>query len=405
MKNSIDKPDFLVELEKLQEKITALQERIHLVDENQSQVRPKIYEKVKAEYLQKLQDLNTELQPFCEIIKNHVVTLQKEIDEHIQFAESYQEEIEELQLRYYAHEYSEQEYQPKYEELKTQFEEIQVKIAEQSGQLAIFRNQLGKIHRMMGIEMESEADDSESLTTTDYVSPDHPASFTTSSESSQDHIQMLEESDERPVAEVEMIQTPEEDAAFESDFNDHAEFEANRAELHELEELEAEEEPGYRSKFSTTDDIQEEIEEIDEYDTSHKLNEIPPHLIKETVDENDETGIPHIDLPDEEEDYIWASIPILDVIEGDFTGESYPMDKDRITIGRGPNNDIQLATDTSVSRHHAQLTRENSRYILIDLESSNGTSVNGMRVTRTILRPNDEIMIGQSKLVIRPSHD
>jgi pSer/pThr/pTyr-binding forkhead associated (FHA) protein len=104
-----------------------------------------------------------------------------------------------------------------------------------------------------------------------------------------------------------------------------------------------------------------------------------------------------------EEDYTWTATPVLDVIEGDFTGESYPMDKERMTIGRGPNNDIQLATDTSVSRHHAQITFENNHYILVDLESSNGTSVNGMRVNRMALHPNDEITIGTSKLVIHPS--
>lgn len=48
-----------------------------------------------------------------------------------------------------------------------------------------------------------------------------------------------------------------------------------------------------------------------------------------------------------------------------------------ITIGRLPDNTIQLDGDIQVSRHHAQLTKDNGQYYITDLNSTNGTYVNG----------------------------
>jgi DNA-binding response OmpR family regulator len=63
------------------------------------------------------------------------------------------------------------------------------------------------------------------------------------------------------------------------------------------------------------------------------------------------------------------------------------------TIGRDEDCDIVLA-DREVSRRHAQIRNESGSYILVDLGSTNGTLVNGVRVERSIpLRSGDEITI------------
>jgi FHA domain/Domain of unknown function (DUF1707) len=65
-----------------------------------------------------------------------------------------------------------------------------------------------------------------------------------------------------------------------------------------------------------------------------------------------------------------------------------------VTIGRALDCDCHL-TESSVSRRHAQLRRAGERWLLRDLGSSNGTRVNGVRVTEeTEVRPGDQLNLG-----------
>jgi pSer/pThr/pTyr-binding forkhead associated (FHA) protein len=69
------------------------------------------------------------------------------------------------------------------------------------------------------------------------------------------------------------------------------------------------------------------------------------------------------------------------------------------TVGRHEASDL-LLDDVSVSRHHAVFTRTASgRITLRDLNSLNGTYVNGKRVEETTLHSADEVQIGKFKLV------
>lgn len=68
-------------------------------------------------------------------------------------------------------------------------------------------------------------------------------------------------------------------------------------------------------------------------------------------------------------------------------------------IGRDLKCQIHLAGDTQVSRVHAEIRREPAGYIIYDLQSRNGTFVNGKRITRHLLKHGDQITVGQSTLV------
>jgi pSer/pThr/pTyr-binding forkhead associated (FHA) protein len=74
--------------------------------------------------------------------------------------------------------------------------------------------------------------------------------------------------------------------------------------------------------------------------------------------------------------------------------------RDSFTIGRDASCDLVLA-DMSVSRSHAGLRREAGRWPLSDAGSTNGTRLNGWRVTEPVLlRPGDEVSFGSMTLVV-----
>ena len=66
------------------------------------------------------------------------------------------------------------------------------------------------------------------------------------------------------------------------------------------------------------------------------------------------------------------------------------------TVGREPGQTIQLAMDTTVSRRHARIENEGGAFVVYDEGSSNGTTVNGMRISRQQLSPGDTVSFGTS---------
>ena len=83
---------------------------------------------------------------------------------------------------------------------------------------------------------------------------------------------------------------------------------------------------------------------------------------------------------------------------GGRAGETFLLDRNRITIGRSPDCDIFL-DDVTVSRRHAVVTNERAEQIEIeDLGSLNGTFLNRKRIERADLTDGDELQIGKYKL-------
>lgn len=70
----------------------------------------------------------------------------------------------------------------------------------------------------------------------------------------------------------------------------------------------------------------------------------------------------------------------------------------RVTIGRSPENSLVISDD-AVSGHHAVIEEVDGFQTLIDLGSSNGSFVNGVKITRHLLEAGDEIKFGESKFV------
>ena len=79
-------------------------------------------------------------------------------------------------------------------------------------------------------------------------------------------------------------------------------------------------------------------------------------------------------------------------------GKLREIDKRRVVFGRSKECDFQLA-DPNVSRRHAELRQEGSAYWLVDLDSTNGSQVNGRRTARAKLESGDVITLGSTDLV------
>jgi adenylate cyclase len=90
-------------------------------------------------------------------------------------------------------------------------------------------------------------------------------------------------------------------------------------------------------------------------------------------------------------------MPVIHIISQNGRTHDFPIVKKKNTIGRSKDNDIVL-TDPRVSHYHAVITEQEKSFVLTDLGSHNGTTINEKLVHRLRLKHDDEIRIGNSKL-------
>ncbi|MFW6044701.1 MAG: sigma 54-interacting transcriptional regulator [Planctomycetota bacterium] len=88
----------------------------------------------------------------------------------------------------------------------------------------------------------------------------------------------------------------------------------------------------------------------------------------------------------------------LVIKQGPGKGDEFELSARQMRIGRDEENDIRLA-DRTVSRFHARLVEQEDRWEVSDLDSHNGTMVNGVRVRRAELNHTDEIRLGNVVMI------
>jgi len=81
-------------------------------------------------------------------------------------------------------------------------------------------------------------------------------------------------------------------------------------------------------------------------------------------------------------------------------GRTYPLQMGSTVIGRGDQANLRLP-DVGISRRHARLDFDGNQVVLTDLGSTNGTMVNGQRVSAVALNPGDMIQLGTTTLTFR----
>lgn len=92
-------------------------------------------------------------------------------------------------------------------------------------------------------------------------------------------------------------------------------------------------------------------------------------------------------------------------ILGDGSERVVHLREGRSQLGRGQENDIILTgAEKGVSRTHAELRFENGRYVIVDLQSQNGTWIDGRRVERADVPFGAEIAIGEYRLWLQKEH-
>ena len=99
------------------------------------------------------------------------------------------------------------------------------------------------------------------------------------------------------------------------------------------------------------------------------------------------------------------SHPVLTIVRGPQTGETFELDSTHISLGRDPKNSVFL-NDMTVSRHHAQIDLSNLGlgYATIeDLNSLNGTWVDGAIINKATLQDGSTIQIGTFRMVFHTS--
>jgi diguanylate cyclase (GGDEF)-like protein len=94
----------------------------------------------------------------------------------------------------------------------------------------------------------------------------------------------------------------------------------------------------------------------------------------------------------------------LIVLAGSAVGEMYKITKDETTIGRGSQADIQVI-DEGISRRHASIRLDGDRVSVSDLGSTNGTFLNGDKVTTHELHDGDKIQVGSTTILKFTFHD
>ena len=94
----------------------------------------------------------------------------------------------------------------------------------------------------------------------------------------------------------------------------------------------------------------------------------------------------------------------LFVIQGRDQGRRFEVEEPVVVVGRDSSSAVQLH-DTEVSRRHAEIRQQGGAFVLVDLQSSNGTYVNQQRVGECRLRSGDRVQIGRTLMIFTAAEE
>lgn len=87
-------------------------------------------------------------------------------------------------------------------------------------------------------------------------------------------------------------------------------------------------------------------------------------------------------------------MPRLVVLSEGLTGRSHELKAEKTTVGRVEDNAFQIP-DASVSSHHCEIILRGNEVVIRDLNSTNGTFINGQQINEATLKPSQILRLGQ----------
>ena len=89
----------------------------------------------------------------------------------------------------------------------------------------------------------------------------------------------------------------------------------------------------------------------------------------------------------------------LVILNQGMTGRVFELNAERTTVGRVEDNNFQI-TDPSVSSRHAEILLRGDELVVKDLDSTNGSFINGEKISEAVLQPGQILRLGQVELKI-----
>lgn len=94
----------------------------------------------------------------------------------------------------------------------------------------------------------------------------------------------------------------------------------------------------------------------------------------------------------------WTKTAWLLMRKGPLAGKQFILFKDTTVLGSSPKADVYLFKDDAIEPRHAQIINRGGRFEVEDCNSADGTYVNGVMITRQVLQPGDQIVLGKTVL-------
>ena len=91
---------------------------------------------------------------------------------------------------------------------------------------------------------------------------------------------------------------------------------------------------------------------------------------------------------------------VLEILDGDRVGEIFELSAEPMTFGRRNGNTVVL-NDEKCSGRHATIVQEDGQWVLRDLDSTNGTLLDGRRVDEVGLTANDIFQLGVTQVAFK----
>ncbi|PKK90627.1 MAG: hypothetical protein CVV64_09730 [Candidatus Wallbacteria bacterium HGW-Wallbacteria-1] len=416
--------DLVSKIHELASDYVVVLERIDRIEESRDRVKESVYLKVLQDYQDRLNGVSDQLQLLARELLSALQNGVGDIDALARDAMGLEEQLEELELRMALGEYDEVQGRLRAEEMNSR-----VRAYEQAQLI------LNSMRCALG-------DVGESLIR---FCPDLGRYFETSSAD-------IPENSEKPVAErvqnkvpdvpsspeaLNPVSTPE-SCSFPSDYSASAIIAPD--ELAALDKLgDVDEDDLLRradSFLAGSSDSQVDIDDLDSMDDDDMpfgadIYNTPPFGLKSEEDEDtsrevnlSEMGMvydspeppfqeertmktPFIgqmanETPSRPRPAISSAPPFLIMKNNVGADQEFQLSSPEMAIGRAQDNDIILL-DKTVSRHHTLISREDRGFVLVDLNSTKGTFVNGQRAEQKVLLDNDRILIGSVTFIYRES--